>query len=110
MRIKRSVTGSFRILVFPALAFAVTGYFSAYAVFGARGARALEDTGASLGVQQQQLQTLQAQAGMLQHRIALLDRPQPDADLVQELARTKLLDGAPRQVAIRRDAVDGAPQ
>ena len=82
----------------------MTGYFGAYAVFGTRGAHALEDTGAALGVQQEELDTLKDQARLLQHRIDLMNRPDPDADLVQELARGQLLDGAPGQVAIRRDA------
>ncbi len=86
------------------MAFAVAGYFSAYAVFGARGALALEDTSAALGVRQENLQQLQVQARSLQHRIDLMNRPQPDDDLVQELARGMLLDGAPRQVAILRAA------
>ena len=88
------------------MAFAVTGYFCAYAVLGTRGARALEDTGAALGVQQENLETLKARARLLQHRIDLMNRPDPDTDLVEELARGKLLDGAPRQVAIRRDVLD----
>lgn len=88
----------------------MTGYFTAYAVFGARGARALEDTGAALGIAQERLGTLQTQAGQLQHRIDLMNQAQPDDDLVQELARGLLLDGAPRQVAIRRDVEERSEQ
>jgi len=106
VRIRRSISGSFQLLIFPATAFAVVAYFSGYAVFGSRGALALEDTGAALGVQQEHLQQLQVRAGALQHRIDLMNHPQPDDDLVQELARGMLLDGAPRQVAMRRDVAE----
>lgn len=82
----------------------MTGYFGAYAVLGTRGAHALEDTDAALGVQQERLAILKDRARLLQHRIELMNRPDPDSDLVEELARGELLDGAPEQVAIRRDA------
>jgi cell division protein FtsB len=85
------------------MAFAVVAYFAGYAVFGSRGALALEDTGAALGVQQEKLSLLKAHARVLQHRIELMDPAHPDDDLVEELARGVLLDGAPHQVAMRRD-------
>jgi cell division protein FtsB len=37
----------------------------------------------------------------LEHRISLLKSGDPD--LIEELARTKLMDGAPGQVAVPRD-------
>ena len=37
----------------------------------------------------------------LEHRIALMDK-NADPDLVEELARTQLMDGAPNQVAVPR--------
>ena len=89
------------------MAFAVTGYFAGYAVFGSRGAVALEDTSARLGIQQERLQQLQIQAHSLGHRIDLMNRPDPDGDLVQELARGQLMDGAPHQVALQRESWPG---
>jgi cell division protein FtsB len=79
---------------------AVVAYFGAYAVWGNRGVLALEDTQAQLGIRQQQLSELQANRQRLEHRIALMEKNDPD--LVEELARTQLMDGAPNQVALPR--------
>lgn len=104
MRIKRSVSQSFRILVFPAVSFVCAAYFLGYAVWGSRGVLALEDAKAALGVSQERLIQLQAQGHSLQHRVALMEQPDPDPDLVEEMARNVLLDGKPQQVAISRQA------
>jgi cell division protein FtsB len=100
MRIKRSVTRFFTALVLPAITLAVVGYFGAYAIWGNRGILALEDTQAQLGVRQQQLAEVQADRQRLEHRITLMNRNDPD--LVEELARTQLMDGANNQVAVPR--------
>jgi cell division protein FtsB len=100
MRIKRSVSRFFAVLVLPAISLAVVSYFGAYAIWGNRGILALEDTQAELGIRQQQLAELVANRERLEHRIALMS--QDDPDLVEELARTRLMDGAPNQVALPR--------
>ena len=100
MRIKRSVTRFFTVLILPAISMAVVGYFGTYAIWGNRGILALEDTQAELGIRQQQLAEVQASRQRLEHRIALMS--QHDPDLVEELARTQLMDGAPNQVAVPR--------
>jgi len=100
MRIKRSVTRFFLALMLPAITLAVVGYFGAYAIWGNRGILALEDTQAELGVRQQQLADVQANRQRLEHRIALMSNNDPD--LVEELARTQLMDAAPNQVAVPR--------
>ena len=100
MRIKRSVTRFFLALILPAITLAVVGYFGAYAIWGNRGILALEDTQAELGIRQQQLAEVQANRQRLEHRIALMTRNDPD--LVEELARTQLMDAAPNQVAVPR--------
>lgn len=100
MRIKRSVTRFFTVLILPAISLAVVGYFGTYAIWGNRGILALEDTQAQLGIRQQQLAEVQASRQRLEHRIALMS--QHDPDLVEELARTQLMDGAPNQVAVPR--------
>ncbi len=87
-------------MVVPAITVAVVAYFGAYAVWGNRGVLALEDTQAQLGIRQQQLSELQANRQRLEHRIALMEKNDPD--LVEELARTQLMDGAPNQVALPR--------
>ena len=100
MRIKRSVTRFFTVLILPAISLAVVGYFGTYAIWGNRGILALEDTQAQLGIRQQQLAEVQASRQRLEHRIALMSSHDPD--LVEELARTQLMDGAPNQVAVPR--------
>jgi cell division protein FtsB len=100
MRIKRSVTRFFTVLILPAISMAVVGYFGTYAIWGNSGILALEDTQAQLGIRQQQLAEVQATRQRLEHRIALMS--QHDPDLVEELARTQLMDGAPNQVAVPR--------
>jgi cell division protein FtsB len=102
MRIKRSVTRVFGLLVMPAVTLAVVAYFGAYTIWGNRGVLALEDTEARLGVQQQQLAQIQDSRARLQHRIALMEKDGADPDLVEELARGQLMDGAPNQVAVPR--------
>ena len=104
MRIKRSVTRIFTVLIVPAISLAVVGYFGTYAIWGNRGVLALEDTQAELGVQQQQLAELQTNRQRLEHRIALMEKNGGDPDLVEELARTQLMDGANNQVAVPRSS------
>ncbi len=101
MRIKRSVSRIFGLLVVPAITLAVVAYFGAYAIWGNRGVLALEDTQAQLGIQQQQLAQLQDSRTRLEHRIALMEKD-ADPDLVEELARGQLMDGAANQVAVPR--------
>jgi cell division protein FtsB len=103
MRIKRSVTRFFTALIVPAISLAVIGYFGTYAIWGNRGILVLEDTQARLGIQQQHLSELQTNRSRLEHRIALMG-PNADPDLVEELSRVQLMDGAPNQVAVSRAA------
>ena len=103
MRIKRSVTRFFMALILPALSIAVVGYFGSYAIWGERGLLVLEDTEAKLGMQQEKLVRIATERDRLAHRIALMEDGHADPDLVEELARTQLMDGAPNQVAIPRN-------
>jgi cell division protein FtsB len=109
VRIKRSISESFGILALPAITLALVAYFAGYSVWGTRGVLALEDAHAALGVQQERLADLQLLARALQHRIHLLEQANPDDDLIEELARTELMDGELRQVAILRSAEPSAP-
>jgi cell division protein FtsB len=104
MRIKRSVSRFFGALVLPALAVAVVSYFGSYAIWGERGLLALEDVQARLGVRQAQLAQVEGERTRLAHRIDLMQDGHPDPDLVEELARGQLMDGAPNQVAVPRAA------
>ena len=102
MRIKRSVRRFFQTLILPAVSLAVISYFGAYAVWGERGLFQLEDVQARLGIQQEQLAQVQGERDRLAHRIQLMN--QSDPDLVEELARGQLMDGAPGQVVVPRNA------
>ena len=102
MRIRRSVTRIFGLAVLPAISAAVISYFGYYAVWGERGTLALNETQARLAVAQGQLDQISDQNRRLEHRITLLKAGSADPDLVEELARTQLMDGAPGQVAVPR--------
>jgi cell division protein FtsB len=104
MRIKRSVTRFFGALVIPAISVACLCYFGGYAIWGDRGALALEDTQAKLGIQQEKLAQIESDRRHLQKRIALMSPGSVDPDMVEELARGELLDGGPGQVAVSRTA------
>lgn len=104
MRIKRSVARFFTLMVLPAITVAVVGYFASHGIWGERGVLALEEARAHLSLRQQELAGLTQTRERLEHRIALMDQANPDPDLVEELARTQLMDGAPNQVAVSRQA------
>ena len=104
MRIKRSVTRFFGISVVPAITCALVAYFGYFAIWGERGLLMLSDVQARLGVQQEQLTQLQSDRQRLQRRIALMRPGNVDNDLVEELARAQLMEGAPGQIAVPRSA------
>jgi cell division protein FtsB len=102
MRIRRSVSRIFRYSVFPAVSVAVVAYFGYHAYWGERGYVALHATETRLVQEQVRLDGIVGERKRLEHRIALLKAADPD--LVGELARTQLMDGAPDQVAVPRGA------
>ena len=104
MRIKRSVTRFFMALILPAVSVAVISYFGSYAIWGERGLLALENTQARLGIRQEQLAQIESDRSRLEHRIQLMEPGHADPDLIEELARGQLMDGAPNQVAVPRTA------
>jgi cell division protein FtsB len=104
MRIKRSVARFFALMVLPAVTVTVVGYFGSHAIWGERGILVLEDAQGKLALRQQELAGLGQARARLEHRIALMGQATPDSDLVEELARTELMDGAPNQVAVSRQA------
>lgn len=104
MRIRRSVTRFFSALVIPATCAAAVAYFGYYTIWGTRGLLALSDTNARLAVRQEQLTMLQGDRTQLQHRIKLLEPGSVDPDMVEEVARSQLLESAPGQVAVPRAA------
>jgi cell division protein FtsB len=103
MRIRRSVTRFFGILVIPAISAAFVAYFGYYTIFGTRGLLALSDAQARLAVKQEQLASLKADHARLAHRIRLLQPGSVDLDLVEEIARAQMLGSSPGQIAVPRD-------
>jgi cell division protein FtsB len=65
---------------------------------------ALADTRALLGVREEQLAQVRDSRVRLEKRIELLKPGASDPDLIEELARGDLMDGAPNQVAVPRSA------
>jgi cell division protein FtsB len=102
MRIRRSVTRFFSIAVLPAMAIVTVSYFGYYAIWGERGILALTDVEDQLGVRREQLAQLQSDRQRLEHRIQLMRPGNVDNDLVEELARAQLMEGAPGQIAVPR--------
>lgn len=84
------------------MAIATVSYFGYYAIWGERGMLALTDVEDRLGVQREQLAQLQSERQRLDHRIQLMRPGNVDNDLVEELARAQLMEGAPGQIAVPR--------
>lgn len=103
MRIRRSVTRFFGILVIPAISAVAIAYFGYYTLWGTRGLLALADVRGRLSVQQEQLTSLSDQRARLERRIRLLRSGVEDRDLVEEIARGQMLDSTPGQIAVPRD-------
>lgn len=104
--IGRGVGFVFSRAVFPTLCVVAIVYFGYYAYFGERGVLALQSTRQTLRGKETELSAKTAERKRLERRIGLVKAK--DHDIIEELARTKLMDGAPGQVAIPRDDA-GAP-
>jgi cell division protein FtsB len=79
----------------------LSAYFGTYALYSEHGYVQLLSVRSQLVQSRVQLAQLTDKRMRLEHRIQLLKSGDPD--LIEELARTKLMDGAPGQVAIPRD-------
>lgn len=100
MRIRRRLNQLLWVILVPAGLLTVAGYFGYRAEMGPRGARELAVLEAKMVERQATLDQLVGERKRLEHRIALLKAEDPD--IIEEIARTKLMDGAPDQVAIPR--------
>ena len=98
------MTRIFGISVLPAVAGALVAYFGYFAIWGERGVLALADVQTRLAVQHDELSRLQTNRARLEHRIELMRPGSVDNDLVEELARTQFMEGAPGQIAVPRSA------
>ena len=104
MRIRRNVSRVFLRAVVPTFAAVWTLYFGYHALWGDRGLMVLRATEANLAQKQARLASLTAERNRLQHRITLLENK--NSDIVEEIARTRLMEGTPDQVAVPRSALD----
>ena len=102
MRLRRRVSDSVGILFIPAICVAVSIYFGYSGVFGGRGLLAWSNTQAQLEVSKRELAELKAKRQALEHRISLLG-DEVDPDLLEEVARTRLLEAPPGEVAVPRE-------
>ena len=103
MRIRRSVTRFFGVLVIPAISAAAIAYFGYYTLWGTRGLIALADTQARISLEQDKLASLSEQRARLERRIHLLKNGAEDPDLIEEVARAQMLGSVPGQIAVPRD-------
>ena len=103
MRISRRWRRTFFSLAFPASCAVVTAYYGYNLFQGPRGYGALDDARITIDLRRQQLAAAVDATKHLQHRIALLSDGNADPDLIEELARTELMDGAQGQIAVPRD-------
>lgn len=78
-----------------------TAFFGYHGLYGERGYVALTNVNATLAERHARLAQLTSERQRLEHRIDLLKAGDPD--LVEELARKVLMDGAPGQVAVKRE-------
>ena len=102
MRMRRRVSRTFSVVIVPAICFAVTFYFGYAGIFGERGLNAWTETRTQLAIANHDLDVIRAKREALQHRISLLDDKAIDPDLLEEVARTVLLETRQGEVAVPR--------
>ena len=86
----------------PAICVAASLYFGYSGVFGGRGLLAWSNTQSQLEVAKHELSELRAKREALEHRISLLG-DEVDPDLLEEVARSRLLEAGPGEVAVPRE-------
>ena len=103
MQVRRQVADNFFMLMIPAISLAATSYFFYSGIFGERGLLSLNETKAALAVARHDYENRRAERLALQHRITLLDEHAIDPDLLDEVARSVLLETGPNEVAVPRE-------
>lgn len=101
MMFARSVSRFFSNSFLPALCTALAVYFGYHAVWGDGGYFAREAARKNLVQQEARLAHLSTDRKQLERRIALLQVN--DRDMIEELARKELMNGAQGQVAVPRE-------
>jgi cell division protein FtsB len=100
---RRRLSHSFSVMVIPAICCAVSLYFGYSGIFGERGLLAWNNSQAQLLVAKRSLAEIRQKREALQHRIVLLDDNAIDPDLLEEVARSVLLESRPGEVAVPRE-------
>jgi len=103
MQLRRRVGRNFSTIAVPAICFAICLYFGYSGIFGYRGLVAWSQTRTELAGAKSDLSDLRVKREALEHRISLLNGRAIDADLLEEVARSVLLETRPDEVAIPRE-------
>jgi cell division protein FtsB len=103
MYLRRRIKRNFSAITVPAICCAVCLYFGYTGIFGERGLMAWSQTRNELTSAKSDLAAVRAKREALEHRISLLDGRAIDADLLEEVARSVLLETGRDEVAIPRE-------
>ena len=103
MQLRRRVGRNYSTIAIPAICFMICLYFGYSGIFGYRGLMAWSQTRTELATAKGDLTDLRVKREALEHRISLLNGRAIDADLLEEVARSVLLETRPNEVAIPRE-------
>ena len=103
MQLRRRVGRNFSTIAVPAICFAISLYFGYSGIFGYRGLMAWSQTRTELAAAKSDLSGLRVKREALEHRISLLNGRAIDPDLLEEVARSVLLETRPDEVAVPRE-------
>ncbi len=92
----------------PAIALMIIGFFGGYALVGPNGVLAWGDYRKELSSKEAQLAQLEAQKGVVENRVALLDPRKANPDLADELIRKRLGYSHPDEIIIPMDGAQPA--
>jgi cell division protein FtsB len=103
MQLRRRVGRNFGTIAVPAICCSICLYFGYAGIFGNRGLIAWSQTRTELSAAKGDLSDIRAKREALEHRISLLNGRAIDADLLEEVARSVLLETRRDEVAVPRE-------
>jgi cell division protein FtsB len=103
MQLRRRVGRNFGTIAVPAICCSICLYFGYAGIFGNRGLIAWSQTRTDLSAAKGDLSDIRAKREALEHRISLLNGRAIDADLLEEVARSVLLETRRDEVAVPRE-------
>ena len=103
MQLRRRVGRNFATIAVPAICCSICLYFGYAGIFGNRGLIAWSETRTELAAAKGDLSDIRAKREALEHRISLLNGRAIDADLLEEVARSVLLETRRDEVAVPRE-------